>query len=183
MTLTNVTISGNTAGGNGGGTCCGGGTSTNVTISGNTAGGSGGGMIEAHGGAMTLTNVTISGNSASSGGGIFNFDGTATLTNSIIANNSGGDCANSSTLNFSGVNIVKDGSCTGPGVLAVDPKLGTLGSNGGFVQTIPLLAGSLAINALPFNLPCPPTDARGRARPHPAILAGFAYCDLGAFEK
>jgi CSLREA domain-containing protein len=183
MTLTNVTVSGNSGLFSGGIDCtlC---TMSliNVTISGNMASSGSGAGINNGGGAMTLTNVTISGNSASTAGGIYN-GGVMTLTNSIVANNPGGDCSNTGTLNPSGINIVKDGSCTGPGVLAVDPLVGTLGSNGGFVQTIPLLAGSPAITALPYNLPCPPTDARGLARPHPFRLGGFAYCDLGAFEK
>ena len=91
-TLTNVTLSANTAGGAGGGICTdvsGTVTLTNVTLSGNTvtgANGSGGGIY--NGSMMTLTNATLSGNSASNiGGGMLNH-GTATLTQVTLASNS-----------------------------------------------------------------------------------------------
>ena len=46
-------------------------TLTNCTISGNTAVYSGGGL-ETYGGTATLTNCTVSGNSAVAGGGVYN---------------------------------------------------------------------------------------------------------------
>ncbi len=70
LTLTNSTISGNTAYFGGGifndGTV----TLTNSTVSGNTASVNGGGIYNF--GTTTLTNSTVSGNSASQGGGIYN---------------------------------------------------------------------------------------------------------------
>jgi len=50
-------------------------------------------------------------------------------------------------------------------------RSGTLSDNGGATQTIPLLAGSPAIDA---GEGCSPTDQRGLPRKGP--------CDLGAFE-
>ena len=62
-------------------------TLTNCTVSGNSAqgGGSGGGVFNVGAATLTLTNCTVSGNSAqdSGGGGLFNV-GTAMLTNSTV---------------------------------------------------------------------------------------------------
>ncbi|WP_430014925.1 Calx-beta domain-containing protein [Microcystis protocystis FBCC-A270] len=87
LTLTNSTISGNTAGWGGGGIFSDGTlTITNSTISGNTANGGGGGIFNI--GTLTITNSTISGNTANGGGGgIGNFLGTLTITNSTISGN------------------------------------------------------------------------------------------------
>jgi hypothetical protein len=58
----------------------------------------------------------------------------------------------------------------------VDPVLGPLADYGGPTLTMPLLAGSPAIDAGPAT-GCLPTDQRGRTRPYgPA-------CDIGAFES
>src|SRR2546430_2576676 len=93
LTLTNTTVSGNTAGTEGRGIYNSGGgtlTITASTVSGNSAnsaGSNGGGIFNA--GAATLTNVTVSGNSANSGGGgVFNSGGTATLLNRTLGENS-----------------------------------------------------------------------------------------------
>ena len=112
-TLTNCTVSGNSAS-NGGGLYDGGGTTTltNCTVSGNSASNGGGGSTAWHdhadqlhrqrqlrhgsggglydtGGTTTLTNCTVSGNSAvGSGGGLFNSGGTTTLTNCTVSGNS-----------------------------------------------------------------------------------------------
>ena len=59
---------------------------TNDTLSGNSAG-RGGGVY--NDGTSTLTNGTLSGNSAGYGGGVFNY-GTATLTNDTLSGNSAG---------------------------------------------------------------------------------------------
>jgi hypothetical protein len=89
--LTNVIFSGNIAG-------YGGGmyntwmspTLTNVTFSGNTAGNQGGGLMNDYSN-PTLTNVTLSGNSAGEiGGGIYFYQSSAQIYNSIIWGNTGG---------------------------------------------------------------------------------------------
>ena len=146
---------------------------------------------------LTIYNSTISGNRAvgqySSGGGIangiFGNDGTVTLQNSIVANNSarvGANCLYTMTSN--GYNLSSDNTCSfsGPGDMDnTDPMLGTLGNYGGPTQTIPLLSGSPAIDAgnpggcTDSNGHLLTTDQRGQPRPDPEDTGG---CDMGAYE-
>jgi len=93
-TLTNCTITGNTA-------CYGGGvygcssnpTLTNCTITGNTADdGSGGGVCCESNSNATLTNCTITGNTAYGGGGVWGSSSNPTLTNCTITDNSASMC-------------------------------------------------------------------------------------------
>jgi hypothetical protein len=203
FTLTDSTVSGNTAtgaGDSGGGIAAGTGggqmTLINDTISGNSATGDGGGIDfgDGAGNQLTLENVTIADNHADSdgigggnGGGVARvaFAPAMTLHNTIIAGNSGGgapDCvgfASGGTITRSG-NLIGDPSgCAyptpGPGdITGAVPLLGPLADNGGPTATQALLAGSPAIDHA--VAPCPATDQRGVARPQ---LAG---CDIGAFE-
>lgn len=159
----------------------------NSTLSGNGAGGKDGGGIFANpAGTLTVSSSTLANNSAGSGGGIFGTS-TVTLQNSIVANNSGGNC--SGTLTSDGYNLSSDGTCpfTNSGDLNyTNPKLGTLGYNGGPTQTIPLLEGSPATDAgNPHG--CTDgkghlltTDQRGYPRPDKEDTSG---CDMGAFER
>ena len=117
-TLTNCTVSGNSAGFGGGGlfitarhghadqlhrqrqlrrppaaAACtssyGTATLTNCTVSGNSAARQRRRRVQLRYGTATLTNCTVSGNSASySGGGLYNYGGTATLTNCTVSGNS-----------------------------------------------------------------------------------------------
>lgn len=181
LTVTNSTVANNTSTGGGGG--LGGGvfissgtvTFTNSTISNNNASLTGGGIY--NGGVLTLTNTTVSGNTAVNGGGVDNFYGTtANLVNTIIANNSGGDCRES--LSSQGHNLDSDGTCglSGPGDLSnTDPLLGPLQDNGGPTFTHALLPGSPAIDA-GDDTAAPATDQRGIARPQGAAS------DIGAYE-
>jgi hypothetical protein len=186
LTLTNSTVSGNVASLGGGlenfGTLA----LTNSTVSGNTAS-LGGGLINDGNGILTLTNVTMSGNTASCtsgcgsgpGGGLANgsFIAPPTLMNTIIANNTGGNC--SVPLAPGGHNLDSGNTCgfTGPGDLRnIDPLLGPLANNGGPTQTHALLPGSPAIDAGSPDCPPPATDQRGVSRPQGAA------CDIGAFE-
>ena len=135
-----------------------------------------------------MNNSTISGNSATFGGGISNNGGAVTLQNSIVARNSkGGNCYN--TMTSEGYNLSSDNTCNfnGPGDLNdTEPKLGTLGNQGGPTQTIPLLSGSPAIDAgNPAG--CTDgaghllkTDQRGYPRPDREDSGG---CDMGAYER
>ncbi len=95
LTVTNSTITGNTAPGAGGGIYNSYGTLTvtGTTISNNTspstAVNSAGGGIGNAGGTATVTNSTITGNSASyGGGGLGNTSGTMTVANSTVSSNS-----------------------------------------------------------------------------------------------
>jgi hypothetical protein len=154
-------------------------TISNSTFSGNTATGAGGGIFN-NAPTLTLTNTTISGNSAIVGAGISNERGQINVANTIVANNSGGDCSNSGTINATATNLVKDGSCAFPGALSGDPNLGPLADNGGPTQTHALLAGSPAIDAGNDTVcaanPVNNKDQRGEIRP------SGSHCDLGAFE-
>ena len=84
LTLTDSTVSGNTAGIGGGiyndGTI----TLSNTMVSSNTAK-AGGGISNA--GTLTLTDSTVSGNAAKVATGILNVFGTLTLTNSVVSGN------------------------------------------------------------------------------------------------
>ena len=90
-TLTNCTVSGNSANSGGGVANFGTATLTNCTVSANSSVGmyGGGGVFNTS--TATLTNCTLSGNSATGNGGGVKNSGTATLTNCTVSGNSGGD--------------------------------------------------------------------------------------------
>ncbi len=181
---------------------------TNVTLSGNSAGRSGAGIfVTDTTSVLNLNNVTITANTADSdtngsgdGGGIFNTDGAVSIQNSIIAGNvdSGPtpnhpDC--SGTFLSFGYNLIgSNAGCGGftngtnadiVGTVAspINALLAPLAYNGGATRTRALLAGSPALNsASPFppgsgGLACAATDQRGVMRPQ----AGT--CDMGAYEQ
>ena len=192
VTVNNSTLTGNFANGIFGAGIGGGianaGTATvnNSTLSGNSAVGAGGGILNRGSGNLKINNSTISGNKAPGGGGIANL-GTATVQNSIVANNSGGNCLDSVTSK--GYNLSSDGSCNfnGPGdVNNTNPMLGPLQYNGGPTKTMALPSGSPAIDA---GNPSGCTDGhghllkadqRGKPRPDAEDTGG---CDMGAFER
>jgi predicted outer membrane repeat protein len=131
---------------------------------------------------LTLINSTLAHNSAGFVGGAL--AGAATVRNSIIAHNTADNpwdiqqnCTNSVTNGGHNLqypqrttHLGNDYECF-VGQTAVNPQLGALGNYGGFTPTIPLMAGSPAINAAAN---CPSTDQRGFAR--------NGACDIGAFE-
>ena len=186
LTVTKSTISSNTAnGGWGGGGIFNVGplTVTNSTITGNTAANYGGGIFQGgSGGTLIVINSTISGNTAAAGGGIHTNGDTATLSNSIVANQTAGaDCSGS--IISAGHNLESGTSCgfTGTGDLrSTNPLLSALANNGGPTQTVALQLGSPAIdggdNAICAAAPVNGVDQRSYTRP-----AG-AKCDIGAFE-
>jgi predicted outer membrane repeat protein len=93
LTLSNCTVSGNSATNGGGLYNRGTATLTNCTVSGNSATRSGGGYGGFGGGVFsygtaTLSNCTVSGNSATNGGGGLYTNGTARLTNCAVSGNS-----------------------------------------------------------------------------------------------
>ena len=115
LTVTNTTISGNTANFGGGISHNGTLTVTNSTVSDNTAGVKGGGIYNS--GTLILTDSTVSGNTggSSTGGGIHN-DGTLTLANSTVSNNTvavqGGGITNNGTVTLTN-STVSGNSTTG----------------------------------------------------------------------
>jgi hypothetical protein len=171
MFISNATVAGNSA----------------VVFFGNTRiSGSGGGIYNIK--TVDISNSTVSSNNAVKlgSGGIANDSGTATFQNTIIANNSRGNC--DGTMISNGYNLSSDGSCnlSGPGDLNnTDPMIGPLQNNGGPTQTMALPSGSPAIDAgNPSG--CTDghghllrTDQRGQPRPDKEDSGG---CDMGAYE-
>ena len=191
VTLTNCTLSGNSAAGRGGGIDNIGGTATltNCTLSENSAGTSGGGLYNEITATAMLTNCTLDGNSAiTSGGGIYNNSGTAMLTNTIVANSTPGQNCAGSAIRESGRNLSSDATCfSSADLLNTDPRLAPLADSGGptFTRALCTAQGipdsscsgpSPAIDAAD-NALCPATDQRGAPRPN-----GSA-CDIGAYES
>ena len=150
---------------------------------------------------VTVTNSTFEGNvaaggSAGGGGGIFNgavFPGEASVKGTIIAGSTDDDCFGEKIVDL-GYNIADDPTCefqktgsAGNGSF-VNPMLSQAGlaNNGGPTQTIALLPGSPAIDAIPLAdctdqaLPPNPitTDQRGFPRPD----GTESLCDIGAYE-
>jgi hypothetical protein len=167
-------------------------TVANSTISSNLADGTGGGLQ--NDAIATLTNVTVTANTATAeaaspspsfGGGIFRDDGTVTLANTIVVNQTrGDDCYGTITSN--GHNLDSDGTCKtqASDLTSSTPLLGPLANNGGRTETHALLAGSPAIdhgdNAICAAPPVNDIDQRGIARP---LNGGISLtCDIGAYE-
>jgi hypothetical protein len=200
LTITNCTISGNTASDSGGGIYNNGEAKSgnayvsvsNSTISGNSAG-LGGAIVsdgtQGGGAIVGITTCTISDNSAGVGGGIYNQTTTTRsglgIGNTILrAGPSGGNIHNESGPVFSyGYNLSSD---DGGGFLIAagdqintNPMLGPLQDNGGPTLTHALLPGSAAINGgNPSFTPPPEYDQRGLGFPR----AFNGRIDIGSFE-
>jgi len=137
---------------------------------------------------LAVNNSTFSGNSASSGGAISNSH-FAGFKNTILARSSGGN--SSGTIHDASYNISDDNSCSFGAIgshNSTDPKLDPagLGNHGGPTQTIALVSGSPAIDAIPIGsctdqeLNQLTTHQRGLPRPRrPGELLG----DIGAYES
>ncbi len=183
----------------------------NCTIAENTASSSitsqGGGIYSL--GTLSLTNCTVAGNSiinsttasgtVSRGGGIYRGGGAVTLANTIIADNAAMGGATTEgpdawgAFTSSGNNLVgkSDGSSgfssggdqSGTVAAPLLAKLGPVADHGGLVLSVPLLAGSPALDAGSIalavdenNLPLA-TDQRGLSR-----VRGQSV-DIGAVES
>ena len=110
LTVTNSTISGNSTTLYGGGIRNSSGTTevNNSTISGNSATRYGGGIQNASG-TTEVTNSTISGNSAGNGGGIRNSSGTVEVSSTIIAGNTSNDVSGNNAFTSGGNNLIGNG--------------------------------------------------------------------------
>ena len=204
----NCTISGNAAtggSGTGGGLYAAYAVSlTNSTISGNTATVSGGGITDAA--QVSLTSCTVAANTVTSstgqGGGILNSGSNTTiaaqsypalaLQGALIASNQSAHspdlaCPTTVAGTSQGSNLIGDGTGSkgfingvshdqvGTAAAPIAAKLGTLQTNEGTTKTMALLPGSPAIDA-DYTGNAPATDQRGIARPQ-----GIRP-DIGAYE-
>jgi|GEM_PF-1938984 len=194
-TLTNVTFMDNTTNGWGGALSARGAggaiegsnpTLINVTFTRNSAW-EGGAIHHEENSNPVLTNVTLVNNSARNAGGAISnintgtpgdYSGFAYVRNSIVWGNTAptspqiqNDPSDSARVIYSDV----QGGYAGTGNISTDPLLGVLGNYGGATQTIPILAGSPAIDTASDSV-CPATDQRGVLRPQ------GAHCDMGAYE-
>lgn len=160
---------------------------TNCTFYANDAGvvggdGSGyGGAISGFN--MAMRNLTFVGNHAVfTGGAISNEEQDFTLDNSIFLDNTADNewglsqtCAHGMpgdhNIQWPPPEDQEHDPLCSAGIILEDPLLGELSDNGGPTLTIPLLAGSPAIDAADG---CTDTDQRGEPRQGP--------CDIGAFE-
>jgi hypothetical protein len=111
---------------------------------------------------------------------------TASLTGTILSQNTNGDLGSSgtATVSHSILGVVDPGTVltdVGGNLMGVDPLLGPLASNGGPTQTMELLLGSPAINAGPDPVPSFTGNEFDQRGPGFArVVAGTV--DIGAFE-
>lgn len=192
LNLSNTSVTNNVASSFGGGlgVAAGAGTTTlaNCTFTGNQ-GGSDTGAIGAGGASLTITNCTIAGNTLVNGGGLgagITTNGVSTtLRNSIvIGNTEGGGSQRNIDGNLqtaSAFNVLGTGPAGGltngtnsNQVGLATALLGSLANYGGLTPTLPLLPGSVAINA-GSSTSAPTNDQRGIAR--------VGNVDVGAFES
>jgi CSLREA domain-containing protein len=154
----------------------------NSTIEGNS--GSHGGGFLSQNTVVTLNNDTIAQNTSRDGtsGGInhFSFDGSLHITvgNTIVANNTPGNChVTTDTVDSTGHNLDTGTTCdfTGVGDRQSTPAgLTPLAANGGPTPTMALQTTSAAANH--GGAGCEARDQRGVTRPQGAA------CDIGAYE-
>lgn len=177
-TLTNVTFAGNSA------------INPHVADRSNWRRGNGGAITAADQAQVVLNNATIVDNTAGFNGGGLNGENIAAM-NTLIANNVGEwdtglqqNCTHfvldrGNNLQFleghATANHGHDSNC-GDNVMVVNPNVGQVGFNGGSTKTVPLLAGSGAIDA-GNNATCALAGQNGVARPTSLI------CDIGSFES
>jgi predicted outer membrane repeat protein len=156
----------------------------------------GGGALISHGN-TTITNSTIAYNNSLDGGGAQFFEGTADLRNLTVAYNGVTRSGGGFVVNFADVttmstiisgNFAPDqnnlwgsplNTASGHNLIDADMaqlRLGAFANNGGPTVTLPLLPGSIAINA-GVGIASVTTDQRGVARPQ-----GSAP-DIGAYER
>lgn len=138
-------------------------------------------------GNVLIRNSTIVGNDAEdAGGGIYMSPGVGalvTISNSVIADNAGGDC--SEAVTSLGYNLDSDGSCglgaTGD-LSATAPDLGALALNGGQTPNFlpnassPLVDAGNPAPADSGDASCTATDQRGFFPPPGTV------CDIGSTE-
>ena len=137
---------------------------SNATLSGNTAASNGGAIFTRT--TVDITNSTIADNNATAGaGGIHKASsGNARLKNTILAYNTGGNSNGALISLGNNIDSLNTAGLIGPGdQIMTDPLIGGLQYNSGPTKTNALLAGSPAINAGTAT-GAPTVDQRGFAR-------------------
>jgi large repetitive protein len=183
LTMTDVTVAGNTATGLGGGIDLQGGIASlkDCTISGNVSNGAaGGGIFTEAGSSINLVKTTISNNSGSTVAGGLNAGGGATISDSIIAGNSatGGSADESGTFTDGGGNII---GLSNAATSSINPMLAPLADYGGNTLTMVPLPGSPAICAgLVSADGGSATDQRGAS--HSTAYCTATQMDAGAVQ-
>ena len=178
-------------------------TITNSTISGNTASNLGGGGVFNEYGLIVIRHSTIANNTAPTGGGVASYGNNSTRTevySSIISGNAASDVdfVNGAVNSFQsyGFNLIGTGNAlsdfnqAGDQTGIVHPMLGPLADNGGPTKTHAVLAVSPALDtgdpaAMPGLFGVPVYDQRfapfGRVADGDGI--GGARIDKGAYER
>ncbi len=190
--LDRTTLASNTAYQNGGGLSVRNndahGVVVNSTVSGNSAGNEGGGV---HGDDSALIDITNSTIATNKNGVYIGTSSTLTVNNSILADSVGNDCNTyvSSTATITD-SLVEDGSCGVvdgmDGNLVADPMLGALADNGGSTLTHEPEDDSPVIDAVDASgglCAGSNVDQRGFARPEEFDGVADNDCDMGAVER
>jgi hypothetical protein len=174
----------------------------NSTVTGNSVhGASTNGEADAFGGGVDVDHTSVASSSYSTiarnsvsatgdkpvarGGGVHITSGSASLEATILALNtapSGRNCSGSVSTTGHNLYGPLPGCTLTPAAsdkLSTAPKLGLLTNNGGPTETIALLLGSPAINAIAASACTVSVDQRGVKRPQPT----GGRCDIGAFER
>jgi hypothetical protein len=190
------------------GTSAGGGIYTNYglslftsTVSGNVAANGGGifSQITTPDNTQTyLTGVTLAGNTATNAGSAGGLESIGSrysiLRNTLIANNTPGNCGTNPArlITSLGNNLDSGNQCNFNAIgdkVNSNPRLGSLSLNGGPTRTMPLMGGSPAIDTAD-SVYCGMWDQRGFSGSVNDILSrdvdgngdGVLTCDIGAFE-
>jgi CSLREA domain-containing protein len=157
LTLTNVTISGNTAADRGGGVYSDRAlTISGSTITGNTAG-TGGGIAAFGKYSVAIDNSTISGNTAQGGGGIYSvFDavsitGSHIDTNQATSSNGGGIATYAGSLSLTGSTVSGNTSSQGGGGILSLTKYGTTIDSATISNNTASDGGGLLVGAFPVS--------------------------------
>jgi hypothetical protein len=153
----------------------------NTTMSGNAVLTNGGAIFTRT--VVDIANSTIAYNGGLAGGGIYiSGAGDASLKNTILASNTGGNTNGALISLGNNIDSQNTAGFSGPGdQINTDPLLGTLGYYGGPTKTHALLAGSPAIDA-GDNSGAPAEDQRGYIRPADGDGDSVAVVDVGAYE-
>jgi len=201
LTLDRVHVTGNTAHSGGGGIDFQLGTHRiiNSTFSNNTTIFQGGGFFVSFGTTLTVVNSTISGNTAGMGGGGFNSQGTVTLRNVTIINNSsrvGGGIGQSGVLNMGNTIVAGNTAAvdlgtdvspdiySSPGKTIVSAGGNLIGNNSNVETAFP--AGNpntnndiVGTSVSPINPQLGSLADNGGTTPTHALLAGSPAIDAG----